>query len=57
MNCLTSAAQGGKGVVIVRYLTADPGAAGLSVSGGDTTGTDGSYTYRVFNNSGSLVIS
>jgi hypothetical protein len=47
---------GGKGVVIVRYLTAAPGAVGLSVSGG-TSSTSGSYTIHTFNDTGSLVIS
>jgi hypothetical protein len=46
-------ANGGSGVVIVRYLTAD--ASGSTITGGTAT-TSGSYTVRTFTASGSLVI-
>jgi hypothetical protein len=48
-----SGGNGGSGVVIVRYLTAD--ATGNTITGGTAT-TSGSYTVRTFLTSGSLVI-
>ena len=45
--------DGGNGLVIVRYLTAD--VTGISVTGGTTT-TSGSYTIHTFGSSGSLVV-
>jgi hypothetical protein len=45
--------NGGSGVVIVRYLTAD--ATGATITGGTAT-TSGTYTVRTFTASGSLVI-
>ena len=49
-----SGGNGGSGVVIVRYLTAD--ASGWTISGGTST-TSGSYTIHTFTSSGSLVVS
>ena len=46
--------NGGSGVVIVRYLTAD--AAGNTITGGTAT-TSGTYTFRAFTSSGNLVVS
>jgi hypothetical protein len=46
-------ASGGKGVVIVRYLT-DAGNR-FNVTGGTKT-TSGSYTIHTFNDTGSLVV-
>jgi hypothetical protein len=51
---------GGKGVVIVRYLTSDAASSatqsGFSITGGTIT-TSGNYTIHTFNDTGSLVIS
>jgi hypothetical protein len=52
-NSVSFGANGGSGVVIVRYLTAD--ASGNTITGGTAT-TSGSYTIRTFTASGSLVI-
>ena len=52
-NVVSFGANGGSGVVIVRYLTAD--AATATITGGTAT-TSGSYTVRTFTASGSLVI-
>jgi hypothetical protein len=49
------AAAGGKGVVIVRYLTADATRNYASITGGTKT-TSGDYTIHTFNDTGSLVI-
>jgi hypothetical protein len=45
--------NGGSGIVIIRYLTAD--ATGRTITGG-TSSTSGLYTFRTFTSSGSLVL-
>jgi hypothetical protein len=50
-----SGAAGGKGVVIVRYLTS--GAVYYSSITGGTITTSGNYTIHTFNDTGSLVLS
>jgi len=52
-NSISFGANGGSGVVILRYLTAD--ATGLSITGGTKT-TSGFFTIHTFDASGSLVI-
>jgi len=53
-NTFINPAAGGKGVVILRYLT-DAGNR-FNVTGGTKT-TSGIYTIHTFNDTGSLVIS
>ena len=48
----SACAAGGSGIVIIRYVTAD---ASPSVSGGNSTGTCGSDTIRVFTGPGTFV--
>jgi hypothetical protein len=52
----TAGGAGGKGVVIVRYITTDVAAQGLSSVTGGTITTSGNYTIHTFNDTGSLVV-
>jgi len=48
--------NGGSGVVIIRYVTAEKTAKGLTITGG-TTSTSGIYTIHTFNSSANFTIS
>lgn len=48
--------NGGSGVVIVRWLTADATGFSISVTGTTTNGTDGSYTWYKWTSTGTLVV-
>lgn len=52
----TPGGAGGSGVVIIRYVTAEKTAKGLTITGG-TTSTSGIYSIHTFNSSGNFTIS